>query len=77
MFNLAIHKIMTMTFYCFFFRDRGDSTENGQLNIIVFTPFIFIAIILPYGRAISSHLLCCERFAVKDHGFIPRVSHLR
>jgi len=54
-----IHKIMTMTLYYFFSREIADLSENGQLKIIVFTPFIFIAIILPYGRAhlIASALL--------------------
>jgi len=38
---------MTMTFYYFFSREIVDLSENGQLKIIVFTPFIFIDIILP------------------------------
>jgi len=50
---------MTMMLYYFFSREIVDLSENGQLNIIVFTTIIFIDIILPYGRAhlIASALL--------------------
>jgi len=64
---------MTMTFYYFFSREIGDLSENGQLKIIVFTPFIFIDIFSPPGEPISRHQLRRSLFDVAHYAFTGRL----
>jgi hypothetical protein len=37
----------------------------------------YAGIFYPLGEPISPHLLCCDPFAVDDHSFMTRASHLR
>ena len=63
-------------FTSFFSWDMGEFDEYNHWEFL-FYQSNFIAILLPDRQSFFLHLLCCEAFAVKDHGFIPRASHLQ